>query len=314
MKKTIYKPNSNNIKKAAEILANDGIIGFPTETVYGLGASATSDRAVTKIYNIKKRPFLNPLIIHVSSIEHAKKYGTFNDHSERLAMKFWPGPLTLLLNKSNDGISSIATSNLQTLAVRVPSHPIALSILREYGNPVAAPSANLSGTVSPTMANHVYDDFGDSIDMIIDGDKCIHGIESTIVDARSGSIQILRAGTITKEEIFNTIESKFDVYTGPKILSPGQLEKHYSPKAKVRINVKKPDKDEYFITFGSNIKNTHINSINLSNAGDLSEFAHKFYACLRELDRLRIKKIAISPIPDQGIGKAINDRIKRASK
>jgi L-threonylcarbamoyladenylate synthase len=207
----------------------------------------------------------------------------------------------------------MATSNLQTVALRVPSHPVALSLLKTYEKPIAAPSANLSGTVSATNANHVFDDFGDNIEMILDGDKCPHGIESTIVDVRSENIQILREGAITKDQIFKITNLELDDYDGHKILSPGQLEKHYSPRARVRINVKKPNADEYFITFGQK-NNNHINTINLSSTGDLHEFAHRLYACLRDLDNMNIKKIAISPIPDQGIGRAINDRIKRASK
>ena len=315
MKKTIYKPSSKNIEKAVAILDNNGLIGFPTETVYGLGALATSDVAVTKIYNIKMRPFHNPLIIHVSSLEQAKQYGVFNEYSQKLAKKFWPGPLTLLLDKSSKSqISSIATSNLQSVALRVPSHPVALRILKKYKKPIAAPSANLSGTVSATMASHVFNDFGSSIEMIIDGDKCGHGIESTIVDVRSENVQILREGAIPKDQIFKIIQFKLGEYTGSQILSPGQLEKHYSPKAKVRINVKKPNADEHLITFGKQNGNKHPNIINLSSIGDLYEFAHRLYACLRDLDKMNVKKIAISPIPDHGIGKAINDRIKRASK
>tara|TARA_Y100001936_G_C16055745_1_gene660870 strand:- start:111 stop:1061 length:951 start_codon:yes stop_codon:yes gene_type:complete len=315
MKKTIYKPNSENIQKAVQILEKNGLIGFPTETVYGLGASAISDTAVTKIYSIKKRPFHNPLIIHVSSLEQAKNYGIFNNNSEKLAEKYWPGPLTLLLNMPIESqISAIATSNLQSVALRVPSHPVALNILKEYKKPIAAPSANLSGTVSATMASHVFNDFGDDIEMIIDGDQCTHGIESTIVDVRSDNVQILREGAITKDQIFKIIKSNLDIYAGSRILAPGQLEKHYSPKAKVRINAKKPNADEYFITLGREHEETHTNTINLSKAGDLHEFAYKLYACLRDLDSKNVKKVAISPIPDQGIGTAINDRIKRASK
>ena len=315
MKKTIYIPSNKNIEKAAKILEKNGLVAFPTETVYGLGASAISDEAVSKIYKTKKRPFHNPLIIHVASLEQAKNYGIFDYHSENLAKKFWPGPLTLLVNKSiGSQISSIATSNLQTVALRVPSHPVALDLLKRYKKPIAAPSANLSGTVSATNASHVFDDFGDNIEMILDGDKCAHGIESTIVDVRSENIQILREGAITKDQIFKITKLELDDYDGRKILSPGQLEKHYSPKARVRINVKKPNADEYFITFGQKDNNNHINTINLSSTGDLYKFAHRLYACLRDLDNMNIKKIAISPIPDQGIGMAINDRIKRASK
>ena len=315
MKKTIYMPSSKNIEKSAKILEKNGLVAFPTETVYGLGASAISDEAVSKIYEIKKRPFHNPLIIHVASLEQAKNYGIFNYHSENLAQKFWPGPLTLLVNKSiGSRISSIATSNLQTVALRVPSHPVALKILKKYKKPIAAPSANLSGTVSATNASHVFDDFGDNIEMILDGDKCAHVIESTIVDVRSENIQILREGAITKDQIFKITKLELDAYDGHKILSPGQLEKHYSPKARVRINVKKPNTDEYFITFGEKNNNNHVNTINLSSTGDLHKFAHRLYACLRDLDSMNIKKIAISPIPHQGIGRAINDRIKRASK
>ena len=315
MKKTIYKASNVNIKKAVDILNESGVIAFPTETVYGLGGDASCESSIKKIYIIKNRPLHNPLIIHVASLEEAKMIGKLNNTAMKLAKAFWPGPLTLLVEKErNNGITPAATSNLDSIAIRVPSHPIILKILNTFGKPIAAPSANLSGTVSATNASHVFDDFGDDIEMILDGDKCAHGIESTIVDVRSENIQILREGAITKDKIFKITKLELDAYDGHKILSPGQLKKHYSPKARVRINVKRPNADEYFITFGEKNNNNHINTINLSNTGDLHKFAHRLYACLRDLDSMNIKKIAISPIPHQGIGRAINDRIKRASK
>jgi len=315
MKKTIYKASNVNIKKAVDILNGSGVIAFPTETVYGLGGDASCESSIKKIYMIKNRPLHNPLIIHVASLEEAKMIGKLNNTAMKLAKAFWPGPLTLLVEKKrNNGITPAATSNLDSIAIRVPSNPIILKILNTFGKPIAAPSANLSGTVSATNASHVFDDFGDDIEMILDGDKCAHGIESTIVDVRSENIQILREGAITKDQIFKITKLQLDAYDGHKILSPGQLKKHYSPKARVRINVKRPNADEYFITFGEKNNNNHINTINLSNTGDLHKFAHRLYACLRDLDSMNIKKIAISPIPHQGIGRAINDRIKRASK
>lgn len=313
MKKTIYRPNNYSLQKAVNVLNQSGVIGFPTETVYGLGGNACSDQAINKIYEIKNRPKINPLIIHVSSFKIAETLGEFSDTAKNIASKFWPGPLTILLNrKANNGISEIATAGLNSIAIRIPSNRIANLLLKKFGKPIAAPSANLSGTVSSTSASHIFDDFGSQIDMIIDDGPCLHGIESTIIDARNNNLKILREGNITKEDIFRTTNIIIDENSEKKIIAPGQLEKHYAPKASLRINVEKPDKDEFYITFGKSSNFT--NSINLSRNADLTEFANKIYSVLRELDDKKIKKIAVAPIPNSGIGQAINDRLKRASK
>ena len=313
MKKTIYKPNNYSLNKAIEVLNQSGVIGFPTETVYGLGGNAYSDNAINKIYDIKNRPKINPLIIHVSSLKLAETLGDFTDTAKKIALQFWPGPLTILLNsKANNGISEIATAGLNSIAIRIPSNKIANLLLEKFGKPIAAPSANLSGTVSSTSASHIYDDFGNQIDMIIDDGPCLHGIESTIIDARTHKLKILREGSITKENIFRKTKLIINETSEKKIIVPGQLEKHYAPKASLRINVKEPDKDEFYITIGKS--DNFTNSINLSPNADLSEFANKIYSALRELDDRKIKKIAIAPIPNSGIGEAINDRLKRASK
>ena len=313
MKKTIYKASSSNIKKAVNILNRSGIVGFPTETVYGLGGSAESESSIKKIYEIKNRPLHNPLIIHVAKLEQAKKIGIFNNIAKKLAEAFWPGPLTLLVEKKkNNRIVSAATSNLESMAIRIPSNPIALEILNIFGKPIAAPSANLSGTVSSTNAMHVLNDFGDKIDLIIDNGDCEYGIESTIIDVRSNKVKILREGSITKENIFNCLNQNIEDYNDSKIISPGQLDKHYAPKAIIRMNIEEPEKDEFYISFGYDLSSAQ--TINLSKDSDLNEAAKKLYSTLRKIDDMGIKKVAVAPIPNIGIGRAINDRLARASK
>lgn len=313
MKKTIYKASNVNIKRVVDILNVSGVIAFPTETVYGLGGDASSESSIKKIYLIKNRPLHNPLIIHVATLEQAKIIGKFNNTAMKMARVFWPGPLTLLVEKKrNNGITPAATSNLDSIAIRVPSNPIALKILNTFGKPIAAPSANLSGTVSSTNAQHVFSDFGDSIDLIIDNGDCEHGIESTIVDARSDKIKILREGSITKENIISCLNQIVGDYNEDKIIAPGQLDKHYAPKASLRLNIKEPKKDEFYISFGDNSHKSA--TLNLSKEANLVEAAQKLYSTLRKIDDMGIKKVAVAPIPNIGIGKAINDRLSRASK
>ena len=198
------------------------------------------------------------------------------------------------------------------MAIRIPSNPIALEILNIFGKPIAAPSANLSGTVSSTNAMHVLNDFGDKIDLIIDNGDCEYGIESTIIDVRSNKVKILREGSITKENIFDCLNQNIEDYNDSKIISPGQLDKHYAPKAIIRMNIEEPEKDEFYISFGYDLSSAQ--TINLSKDSDLNEAAKKLYSTLRKIDDMGIKKVAVAPIPNIGIGRAINDRLARASK
>tara|TARA_Y100000590_G_C15695487_1_gene1004969 strand:+ start:454 stop:1395 length:942 start_codon:yes stop_codon:yes gene_type:complete len=312
MEETIPKDNKKVIKQAVEILNESGIIAFPTETVYGLGASAYDDEAIKKIYKIKDRPRDNPLIIHVSKLHQAYEIGIFNDIAKKLSENFWPGPLTLLVPLRDKRVSKIARANLTTIGLRIPNHKTTLDILDLFGQAIAAPSANLSGTVSATSAKHVLDDFGNQIDLVIDNGKCKFGIESTIVDVRANQIVILREGAITEDMLINCLNMEIMQYKESKIISPGQLEKHYAPKAEIRMNADTPNFDEFYISFGKDYPNKQ--SFNLSKCGDLYEAAKNLYSFLRTIDNMGFKKIAISRIPNSGIGVAINDRLERASK
>jgi len=309
----IISADAFGIKIASNALKKNGIVAFPTETVYGLGASAYSSDAIAKIYSIKKRPTFNPLIVHVNSLEKAMEIGNFNLEAQNLAKKFWPGPLTIVVPiKKNSLISELVTAGLSTVALRVPSNDIALDLLKECDIPLAAPSANLSGTVSATTAKHVLDDFHDSIDIILDGGSCKYGIESTIIFSSKNNLQLLRAGYITSDIIKKELKIILQKYESSSIIAPGQLEKHYSPKAKLRLNANTLLDGEQFIGFGK-IPDDISPIINLSFKGDLAEAAMNLFSVLRSIDDLKLNKVAISSIPNTGIGIAINDRLQRAA-
>jgi L-threonylcarbamoyladenylate synthase len=305
----------NDINTAIKKLLSGDVIAFPTETVYGLGADCTNDRAVEKIFALKGRPSFNPLIIHVSNLDHALKYGEFNASALRLAQTFWPGPLTLVVPlRSNNSISPRVTAGLNTIAIRVPEHPIALTLLDQYPNPIAAPSANKSGYISPTKYEHVFDEFQNEV-FIIPGDQSCIGLESTIVDCSKESVTILRPGSITK----NDIENFLGVYVAEKsstevINAPGQLKHHYSPLLPVRLNATTISQNEALLTFG-NAMLTAQAMLNLSPSGNLDEAAANLFDFLRALDKTNdfISQIAVSPIPNTGVGMAINERLNRAA-
>lgn len=304
----------NLLELTLQKLAAGEVVAFPTETVYGLGADCTNDMAVKKIFTLKGRPAFNPLIIHVTDLSAACKYGVFNSRAITLAKKFWPGPLTLVVPLQKDvKVSSFVTAGLQTVAIRSPNHPVAQDLLKNYPNPIAAPSANISGYVSPTKYNHVHDEFGDNV-FILPGDPSCIGLESTIVDCSEDEISILRPGFITKENI----ERSLNVFVKEKtcvdaIKAPGQLKHHYSPNLPVRLNVKHVLPGEALLNFNQTSLTANV-MLNLSPTGHLDEAASNLFDYLRYLDKhTGVEGIAIAPIPNEGIGIAINERLGRAA-
>ena len=308
----IYKNNPDNIKKAAQIILNGGLVAFPTETVYGLGANVYNAKAVASIFEAKGRPSFNPLISHIAEIDFLKEYALTDERVFALAKKFWPGPLTFVLSRIDDNPAlDLACAGLKTVTVRMPDHKIALDLIKTSGVPIVAPSANKSQTISPTTAQHVFESLGDKVDMILDGGQCKVGLESTIVDLTGKDVVMLRAGGVSKENIEEFLNQNVILSNGNPDLpsSPGQMLKHYAPKHELRINAVSKENDEFLIGFGDVEAD-----INLSPNADLCEAASNLFAYMRIADNQdKYTKIAISPIPDYGIGMAINDRIKRAS-
>ncbi len=303
-----------NIALAGKVIRDGELVAFPTETVYGLGADATNDLAIKKIYQAKGRPPNNPLIVHLASKSIAEKYGLFDDNAHILADSLWPGPLTIVLPlRQNTRLAPSITTNLSTIALRVPAHSTSLDIIKSAEVPIAAPSANRSGRISPTTASHVLKDLNRKIALIIDSGPCQFGIESTVIMTKNNSISILRPGAISQTEIEDLINVPITSPPKGKLLSPGMLEAHYAPKANLRMNAKALASGEALLCFGENFPKGAEISLNLSTKGDLSEAASNLYAYLRELDTKNIKSIAVGPIPNIGLGVAINDRLKRAT-
>ena len=311
----IYKANKENIIKASQIIGSGGLVAFPTETVYGLGASVFDAKAVANIFKVKGRPQFNPLISHIYSSDMIKEYAIADDRALFLASKFWPGPITFVLNRKDENPAmDLVCAGLKTMTVRCPNHQVALDLIRESGVPIAAPSANRSQTISPTDAQSVYESLGDNVDMILDGGDCLVGLESTIVDLTTPKVVLLRAGGITKEILEDTLNEKVEISDGnpDKPNSPGQLLRHYAPSKKLRINAIEPMEDELYIGFG---KEFDFGELNLSKNGDLCEAASNLFKFMRIADKnINYSKIAIAPIPNIELGLAINDRIKRAAK
>ena len=296
---------------AAIKLREGELAAFPTETVYGLGADATNDSAVAKIFAIKGRPEFNPLITHIRSIEEAQHYGVFSKNALAIAMRFWPGPLTLILNRKRDcPISWLTTAGLSTVALRVSDHPIANELIKLTGRPIAAPSANKSGRISPTRAEDVINEFQNELEIILDGGDCRVGLESTVLDVSGANPTILRPGSITQIDIENNFGPILLAGQMAKITAPGMLESHYAPNCKVRLNASCIHPGEVFLGFG---KNSIAGSKNLSETAELNEAAANLFRMLRDLDQNNITGIAVAPIPEYGLGIAINDRLKRAA-
>jgi L-threonylcarbamoyladenylate synthase len=306
---TIRPADAAGIAAAAEVLTRGGLVALPTETVYGLAARADSDAAVAAIYAAKGRPDFNPLIVHVAGVREAGQLAVLDDRAERLAEAFWPGPLTLVLPRRSDAALAAAVgAGLTTVALRCPAHPVMRAVLAAAGLPLAAPSANRSGAVSPTSAEHVAASLGGRVDLILDGGACAKGIESTIVALRGGAgWQVLRPGPITEAQISAILGGESDV-TAAGIEAPGQLASHYAPGKPVRLNAVEAEAGEFHIGFG-----TVAGDVTLSRAGDLVEAAAKLYATLHRAAAASQARIAVAPVPDEGIGAAINDRLRRAA-
>ena len=310
----IKKINNKTINEAVELLQKGKLIGFPTETVYGLGADATNEKAILKIYKNKQRPKSNPLIVHTETIEQACSVGVFNSKIEKIAKDIWPGPLTVIVKKRENSIirKELCAGN-DTIAIRVSSNKTILAIIKKLGNPIAAPSANKSGMLSPTSAAHVEKQFKNNTDipLILDGGKTKIGVESTVIGMKNNNIIIYRHGGITKERLEKKVNEKIIDITHAEFseksnMSPGMLKKHYSPTVPLRINITNPRSDEILIGFGEKYKEP-----NLSKSGDLDEAAANLFYFLEKYEA-KGNKIAIAPIPNIGIGVAINDRLNRA--
>jgi L-threonylcarbamoyladenylate synthase len=306
---------------AATCLSAGGLVAFPTETVYGLGADATNATAVARLYEAKGRPSFNPLIAHVPDLLAAERLAVFDQAAKRLAAKFWPGPLTLVLKKrAGCAVAELATAGLDSIAVRVPSHEVARDIIRKLGRPVVAPSANRSGHVSPTTAQHVLDDLGGRIDLIIDGGPTHVGVESTIVALLDRPL-LLRPGGVPRDDIRIVLGTDpEDVPVSgmdPEVLiAPGMMASHYAPRSKLRLNATSVHAGEAVLAFGPNLppgSERAVSVLNLSPAGDLVEAAANLFSDLRTLDSADATAIAVMRVPMEGLGEAINDRLARAA-
>jgi L-threonylcarbamoyladenylate synthase len=322
LKTQILAAGEAAVAAAARTLAGGGLVAFPTETVYGLGADAANPSAIARLYQAKGRPAFNPLIAHVGDLAAAQKIARFDAAALQLAEAFWPGPLTLVLPRAEDCVvADLATAGLDTVAVRVPAHPIAREILRAFGGPVVAPSANLSGHVSPTTAAHVESDLAGRIDLIVDGGPVEVGVESTIVGCFE-SATLLRPGGVPRETIERVLGRPLAQVPqqaeteGAQPLAPGMLASHYAPRTRVRLNAERVAPGEALLAFG--LHRLHgadraVAIMNLSANGDLDEAAANLFGYLRNLDAKGATTIAVMPIPNEGLGEAINDRLRRAA-
>ena len=322
LKTPILPAGEAAVAAAARCLADGRLIGFPTETVYGLGADATHSGAIARLYQAKGRPAFNPLIVHVNDLASARKIARFDAQALALAETFWPGPLTLVLPKTGDcAVADLATAGLDTVAIRIPVHPVARDILRAFGGPVVAPSANLSGHVSPTTAAHVQSDLDGRIDLIVDGGAVAVGVESTIVGCFEAPM-LLRPGGLPREAIERVLGRALsqvaDNSGGDSAapLAPGMLASHYAPRTPVRLDAGRVGADEALLAFGpADIPGVDAATLvlNLSASGDVNEAAANLFGYLRTLDAKGARAIAVMPVPHHGLGEAINDRLRRAA-
>lgn len=305
------------IAAAGEHLRAGRLVAFPTETVYGIGADATNGEAVAGIFAAKGRPRFNPLIVHVPGLAAARAHAVVTPLAEKLAAAFWPGPLTLVLQKRPASpLSDLVSGGLDSIAVRVPDHPVAQALLAAAGRPLAAPSANRSGRVSPTQAAHVAADLGAHVAMILDGGATAHGLESTIIDARGNAPVLLRPGAVTAAAIEAALGCRLTraEADSARPTAPGQLASHYAPQARVRLDARDVRDGEALLAFGPDLPPTRgAPVVNLSPRGDLIEAAANLFAALRTLDASGAATIAVMPIPATGLGEAINDRLRRAA-
>ena len=305
------KPSRGALRRAARALQRGRLAAFPTETVYGLGGDARADRAVAAIFAAKRRPRRNPLIVHVADLQAARRLALFDSRAEALAKRFWPGPLTLVLRRRPGArLSRMATAGLNSVAIRVPADPTALALIRAAGMPLAAPSANRSGAVSPTRAAHVRTSLGGRAALVLDGGPCRVGVESTVLDLSGRQARLLRPGGAALEAIEEVIGPVvFELDNDARPSSPGQMASHYAPGLPVRLRARTPRLGEAYLGFGGSAGAT----LNLSPSGDLREAAANLFAMLRALDRADFTAIAVAPITDTGLGRAINDRLRRAA-
>jgi L-threonylcarbamoyladenylate synthase len=314
----VLQADAAALAAAARCLAAGGLVAFPTETVYGLGADAGNGEAVARLYAAKGRPAFNPLIAHVPDLAAARRLAEFNPNAETLAAAFWPGPLTLVLPKRpGSAVSDLALAGLDSIALRMPAHPLARDLLAAFGRPIVAPSANRSGHVSPTAAAHVLADLRGRIDLILDGGSCTVGVESTIVSCL-GAPSLLRPGGVASEAVERALGHSFvrppgGAHGGDKPTAPGMLASHYAPKASLRLNARQIDPGEALLAFGPDVPDNTAMTLNLSARGDLVEAAANLFSHLRALDTLGVRTIAVMPIPRNGLGEAINDRLQRAA-
>ncbi len=302
----ILRNDAEGIARAAALLSDGALVAFPTETVYGLGGDARNDTAVAAIFAAKGRPQFNPLIVHLADVATAQRYVMWNDTAEMLAAAFWPGPLTMVLPlRDGRGLSRLVTAGLETVAIRVPGHPAAQSLLRAFDGPVAAPSANLSGKISPTTAAHVSAGLSGRIAAILDDGPCDVGLESTIIGL-AGAPVLLREGGIPAQAIEDAMGAPLG-RAGDSITAPGQLASHYAPDATIRLNARYAKTGEVHLGFGE-----IAGDLTLSASGDLHEAAARLFDALHHLNAMK-SPIAVAPIPDKGLGRAINDRLRRAA-
>jgi L-threonylcarbamoyladenylate synthase len=299
--------DQNGIDRAVALLRGGGLVAFATETVYGLGGDARDDLAVARIFDAKGRPRFNPLIVHVADVATAERYSVFDATARNLAATFWPGPLTMVLPlRPDSGLSHLVTAELPTVAIRIPAHPAALALLRTFDGPLAAPSANPSGRISPTRAEHVAAGLSGRIAGILDGGPCAVGVESTILGLAGGP-QLLRAGGVSREDLETYLGQRLALAVAEKITAPGQMASHYAPHAALRLNVTKARSGEVLIGFGG-----VVGDMSLSTEGDLVEAAANLFHMLHAADAIA-DRIAVAPIPAYGLGVAINDRLARAA-
>jgi L-threonylcarbamoyladenylate synthase len=317
---TVIPPTPANLAAAALALQDGRLVAIPTETVYGLAADATNDQAVAAIFAAKGRPSFNPLIVHLAHMDEAAGLVELDEGAEKLMLRFWPGPLTLVMKRRADcPISLLCSAGLDTLAVRCPSHPLARNMIEAAGVPLAAPSANRSGSVSPTSAQHVAESFRGkehpAFAYILAGGKSHVGVESTVLDLTTDPPTLLRPGAVLREQIEETLEEKITLSScdAARPNAPGQLASHYAPRAAVKLDVRSPAVDEAYLAFGTHHGSKGKMFLNLSENGDLDEAAANLFAYLRQLDDSGIGTIAVAPIPEIGLGLAVNDRLRRAA-
>ena len=297
------------VSEAAAALARQGLVLMPTETVYGLAADASSPEAIAKVFEAKGRPRFNPLIAHVAGLDQARAFAAFDERALALAGAFWPGPLTLVLPITDEtAVCDLARAGLETVAVRAPDHPAAQALLTAFGGPVSAPSANRSGRPSPTTLRDALDELGGYVEASIDGGACTVGVESTVVAVLDGPVRLLRPGGLSREAIEAVIGPLAEASDDAK-RSPGRLVRHYAPNARVRLEALAAEPGEAFLRFGDGIDDL----LSLSPSGDVREAAQRLFSALRAADRLNPTAIAVAPVPETGLGEAVNDRLRRAA-